>query len=244
MSCHVYSVGANKHTKPIDIKYHAHTCYELILYTKGHGYVYANNTKYYYKENTLILIPPNTVHNEVNQDEAYNIFIGFHGNNINFNISAYQAENEIVNALKTIISELAEKKSRYQDMMDIQLQEILILLDRKIENKEQNDDFFYILNYIGENIALPLKVDSLAKMSNYSYDYFRHLFKERVGLSPKEYIIRERLIKARGLLNTKSKSITEIAYECGFYDSSSFCKLYKKHFGCSPSKHISNKRYN
>lgn len=60
------------------------------------------------------------------------------------------------------------------------------------------------------------------------------VFKKVTGESPIEYLLRVRLEKAAAILLQGSKSISEIAHECGFADSNYFSRQFKKLFGISP----------
>lgn len=65
-----------------------------------------------------------------------------------------------------------------------------------------------------ENIDLA----SLARMGNYSYDYFRHTFKKKYGMSPKKYQVECRLRHAAGMLMNTDYNCTEIARLCGLLE--------------------------
>lgn len=64
------------------------------------------------------------------------------------------------------------------------------------------------------------------------------VFKEELLYSPIEYLINIRLDKAKKLLRSKSKSITEIALECGFSSLSHFSSCFTKANNISPRSYM------
>lgn len=67
-----------------------------------------------------------------------------------------------------------------------------------------------------------------------SESYFRKLFLETMGESPKSYLDRLRLQKAAALLVTTKLSVSEIAIRCCFEDPSTFYRRFVGTYGCSP----------
>ncbi len=91
-----------------------------------------------------------------------------------------------------------------------------------------------ILEYINDNLSEDITVSNLSLMSNFSLYYFIRVFKEEVGLTPKEYIIQQRIKLARELI-LKELPLSHIAQECGFYDQSHMIKYFKLYTGLNPS---------
>lgn len=82
-----------------------------------------------------------------------------------------------------------------------------------------------------------LTVSSLACMCHISESCFRRTFKEHFGISPKEYIQKSKIQKAKELLQNSSLSINEISNLTGFNDTSYFTKAFKNECGISPTKY-------
>ncbi len=78
------------------------------------------------------------------------------------------------------------------------------------------------------------RVSELAKLCNVSEIYFRKLFKEYSGVSPSEYIIKQKIERAKTYLIYEDFTIAELAEMLDFSDPSHFCKQFKKHTGFSP----------
>jgi AraC-like DNA-binding protein len=92
--------------------------------------------------------------------------------------------------------------------------------------------------YIKSNYTSPdISVKTASGKSNISEVYFRKLFKEEFGVSPRKYIIASRIKYAEGLIATGYYSLQEIAFMSGFTDYKYFSVEFKKLMGDSPSKY-------
>ncbi|HEX2951574.1 MAG TPA: helix-turn-helix transcriptional regulator [Armatimonadota bacterium] len=72
--------------------------------------------------------------------------------------------------------------------------------------------------------------------------YFRKLFREQYGLSPKQYLQQIRMEKAEELLQSNLFSVTVIAEKTGFSSVYHFCRAFKNYTGFTPleyQKHAS-----
>jgi len=90
------------------------------------------------------------------------------------------------------------------------------------------------LAYIHQNYALPLSRQQIAWYVGVSERYLSEIFKQEMGISPWDVLVRFRIQRARELLKTSDSSITEIAIQVGFSDSSYFGRVFKKQTGLSP----------
>lgn len=90
------------------------------------------------------------------------------------------------------------------------------------------------LEYINDNLSSELTVSQLSNLANLSLYYYIRLFKEEIGLTPKEYILQQRVNKVKELI-LKGLPLSHIALECGFYDQSHMIKYFKAYTGLSPS---------
>jgi AraC family transcriptional regulator len=80
----------------------------------------------------------------------------------------------------------------------------------------------------------PHTIASLAREASLSPFRFLRAFKEAVGASPHQFLLRLRLRDAaRRLLDTRD-AVTAIAYEVGFEDLSNFTHAFRAEFGMSP----------
>lgn len=104
--------------------------------------------------------------------------------------------------------------------------------DRGITNDQYVDQ---TIKLIQKNYAYDLKVSDLAKSVGLERSYLYRLFARTTGVSIKDYLTKYRLEQARLLLETKSTTITQVAYSTGFKSSSAFCKHFSAVYHQSPS---------
>ena len=82
-----------------------------------------------------------------------------------------------------------------------------------------------------------LSVKVLAELCNMSENYFRRLFNEQFGISPKEYVIRRKIDYAKKLLGSGQFAVFEAAQMCGYFEPCHFSREFTKRVGVSPSKY-------
>ncbi|WP_254637508.1 helix-turn-helix domain-containing protein [Clostridium beijerinckii] len=89
-------------------------------------------------------------------------------------------------------------------------------------------------DYIYNNFSYDIKVSDIAKYVGIDRTYLYKIFMEEYKVSPQRYLISFRLNTAVNLLETTKMNITEISYSCGFKDTPTFYKHFKKQFNITP----------
>lgn len=92
-----------------------------------------------------------------------------------------------------------------------------------------------VYDYISEHYREPITLKTAAAYGNMNYSYLSRLFKEKIGISFSEALADERIYHANLLLRTTERSVSEIAFDCGFNNLRSFNKAFHKTMGCSPT---------
>jgi GTP pyrophosphokinase len=87
--------------------------------------------------------------------------------------------------------------------------------------------------YINEHLKEDLSVEALSAWAGYSPWYFSRCFKEKVGVSPMEYIKQRRLLAAAGEI-AKGSRILDVALDYGWETHGGFAKAFISQFGYSP----------
>ena len=82
---------------------------------------------------------------------------------------------------------------------------------------------------------------TLAAECTISEVYFRKLFREHYGQSPKQYILQARIRHAKHLLREQSATVTTVAEACGFSSVYHFCRAFKQQTGMTPTEYESQK---
>jgi len=87
-----------------------------------------------------------------------------------------------------------------------------------------------------QNVEEEINLEKLAEKYNVGYSYFRQMFKKYTGVSPGQYHLQLRIIRAKELLCSTNKSIKEISHELGFQTIYYFSNMFKKKEGVNPSE--------
>lgn len=107
----------------------------------------------------------------------------------------------------------------------------------KIINGIDNEFYNRFIELVNDNMGdASLNVDKLATELGLARSQFYRKIKALTNFSPVELLRQIRLKRARILLNTTEKSISEIGYEVGFSSAAYFTKCYKDEFGETPSQ--------
>lgn len=77
-------------------------------------------------------------------------------------------------------------------------------------------------------------VDELAREAGMSRSAFAARFRDRVGMSPLDYVTRWRMFRAAALLRTGNRSLADIAVRVGYENESAFAKAFKRVTGLTP----------
>ncbi|YAF97960.1 MAG: helix-turn-helix domain-containing protein [Nodularia sp. CChRGM 3473] len=94
-----------------------------------------------------------------------------------------------------------------------------------------------LIELIHTNLAEELSLSDLAAHLNLSPFHFARLFKSSLGLSPHQYVLQNRVERAKKLIMvsiSSGLSLTDIALQVGFYDQTHFGKAFKRVVGVSP----------
>ncbi|MEM1309484.1 MAG: AraC family transcriptional regulator [Cyanobacteria bacterium P01_C01_bin.70] len=90
------------------------------------------------------------------------------------------------------------------------------------------------LDFIHTSLDQPLRLETMATELGLSVYYFSRLFRQSMGVTPYQYVLQQRIEKARRLLQNSDLSIAEIAMDCGFANPSHLARHFRKFVGVSP----------
>ena len=92
------------------------------------------------------------------------------------------------------------------------------------------------LEFIGDNLTGDLSLADIARAANLSESHLHRLFREAVGVSPHQYVIRERVEEAKALLRRTDLTIAEVAVSSGFSHHQHLNRHFKRLTGSSPER--------
>ena len=92
------------------------------------------------------------------------------------------------------------------------------------------------IEYIGEHYP-HTKVSEIASYIGISRYYLTHIFKEKLHVSPQEFLLNYRMEQANRLLRTTGLSVQAVSEKVGYENPLTFSKTFKNKFGLSPKKY-------
>src|SRR5262249_7836275 len=99
-----------------------------------------------------------------------------------------------------------------------------------------------VLDFVEQNFHRDLSLDELSQGLGMTSHYFCRSFRKSVGVPPYRYLITRRIERAKALLASTSKDVTEIALEVGFSTPSHFTTAFRRFVGCPPSTYRNSER--
>ena len=87
---------------------------------------------------------------------------------------------------------------------------------------------------IDDNLDRDFKLADLASLVSMSPYHFARMFKQSTGFTPHQYLVKQRLAKAKELLRYSKLAIADIGYTVGYKNPSHFTKVFRQHLGVTP----------
>lgn len=139
-----------------------------------------------------------------------------------------------------VLSENTDAKLGSLDLISFMLQSIIIHIIRIANQPKETTSISTISrntrDYIRENYAQDLSLNTLASFVFVSPYHLAHIFKEEIGMSPIQFMIKCRIDEAKRMLAETDQSVREIAQHVGYPNANYFNMLFKKITGESPGK--------
>ncbi len=244
---------------------HSHQYNEIYFLQSGKCNVYIDNETYCLEDGSVLFIPAFKEHtfiypftqdikrtvlyisteqlnwyfNKDFKDEINNLFINKH----------LQLSRKSFSNLSNIFEKIQFEKYSLDNMSEsltkayfFELIIYLIRCQRYTHNINQrtnlsNITIGEIVNFIENNYSRQLTLPEIAAQFGISESSLTKKIKIFTNMTFKEYLTKTRIEAAKSLLISSEKSITEIAYECGYNNSNFFGDVFKKAVGMSPSSY-------
>jgi AraC family transcriptional regulator of arabinose operon len=134
---------------------------------------------------------------------------------------------------KDILANLTLKELLVRIMQMQNLQEI----KDNLNQLSTGNRFAYIIQYIKNHLTEKLSIDALSQMAYMSKASFFRLFKLELGISPVDFIIKERIRLAKQFLKNPYCSISDAGFKAGFNNQHYFSRVFRKLEGITPSNY-------
>ncbi|SEM56818.1 helix-turn-helix domain-containing protein [Paenibacillus sp. OV219] len=231
------------------ISHHTHHCYEIVYYINGNGSTEIGNTKHHFGAGSYCLIRPGTLHDERRIQDTDVIFVGFtcEEDSLELQEGIFQDKNStILSLLEALYDEYTSKQTHYSIMLDYMIGRLAVELSRQKHElwsmRTGGKKLVTFQRYIDNHFHEKLNLGVMAENFGYSYDRFRHLFKEEFGASPQQYVLMKRIANSCELLVNTDLSVLDISGRSGFSTDAQFCKLFKRETGESPRQYRASRR--
>lgn len=100
---------------------------------------------------------------------------------------------------------------------------------------------FKTLRYIEKNLYGVKSISQIAEDLKYNPDYLSRIFREKMGITLQQYI-EEKKVEAGKALLVEGMSVSETAARLGYASSQSFCKMFSRCEGCSPTLYLKKEK--
>lgn len=152
--------------------------------------------------------------------------------------------HEMYENFKKLEKEYLRKEIGYTARIKSIIDDMIINIYRKSLTQRETEDIpYYIKNLIitvSKDLSHPWTVKEMAEMSHMGITKFTEVIKACTGYSPFDFIIYLRIRESIKMIEKTDKSLTDIAYQTGFYSSQHFSNTFKRIIGKSPKDFRNN----
>lgn len=146
--------------------------------------------------------------------------------------------NEIVMDMmkhtRSTVSDLYYLQGKLYELFSVLAADVVI--EELMEENKENRYIQEAVTYIRNHYAAGLTVEELAGYLGVNRSYFYTLFKNKLQLSPKEFLTKFRISRAREQLILTEESVESIAVACGYHSTLVFTKNFKQETGMTPTE--------
>ncbi|MCX2495449.1 AraC family transcriptional regulator [Pedobacter sp. PF22-3] len=161
---------------------------------------------------------------------------------LNYDEYHFYNNEEIAYLINKVIRICSERTKEKDVLADLTLKELLVRIMQTQNLKTISDEGYnlnqnplaFVLNYIKSNLNEKISINSLSDKACMSKATFYRLFKRELGISPNDFILAEKINKAKTLLTQPGAKVASISYELGFNDANYFIRAFKKIVGITP----------
>ncbi len=231
--------------------HHYHSFFELYYLISGKCNFFIDDKTYEVIEGDVVLIPAGVIHKtNYGMEEHARIVIEcsphFLPEKVKAGLGAMPyiyrnsiASREVYSILKKIEAEQYTSDEFTIDALSSLMKLLFFSILRNKNNvgvsESKNHMVERVATYIKANYSTDISLSAMAKEHFVSPEHLSRTFKRETGFGFNEFITLVRLQQAENMLKARDgKSISEIAYSCGFNDSNYFSDKFKRAYGISP----------
>ncbi len=219
---------------------------------KGSCVITIDGKEYYGKKGTCFFIPANKKNGYRNISDAefekywfhFDLYPDsslFHSLNLDYAIDT--KDDTILNLFK----ELYEKynSDKLTDKLDVKSLAIRILSEyiaesnkeTKVHFTDSEERFSSVISYINQNLGNHISNEELSRICYLHPNHFVRFFKKKTGTTPQNYIMEQRALMAKRLIDQTDMTFSDIATQVGLCDAPHLYKVFKKYFSLNPQEY-------
>ena len=224
---------------------HIHSSLEIIMIDEGEMILTVGKNKLTLEKGECALIFPNQIHEFKTPKSSKHTLCIFPTQLVRAYAKIF--ENKIPVCNKFTLDKFYQEKilTLSEKSSTVELKGILYSVcaefDKCAEYENNVTDrknlLFTIFKFVEENYAGQCSLNILAEKTAYNYVYLSKYFSKCTGISYTEYVNRYRINEACYLLKNTSRTMLDIAFECGFDCLRSFNRNFKKIMGITPTEY-------
>jgi AraC-like DNA-binding protein len=244
---------------------HVHPYYEIFYLINGDCTFFLNHSIYKLDKGDIVIVPQGAIHNATYPEHGSSerFVVSFRKSNLSW-LDDVLGSDVVQETMECGVVSIPERRRDYvegildkllfeNDGPDVLspafirtgLAELFLFIIRchrfeqnvirevDVDNRLMQE----IATYIYQNYDKKLTLEDMSEKFNISRSYLSKKFKVITGFGFKEYVVNVRIQNACRLLLETNKSITDIAFECGFNDSNYFGDAFRHVKGVSPNKY-------
>ena len=197
----------------------------------------------------IVMFPGEKVQYTMKEDSMCSMsWIGLHGSALDTLLSPLHIRREkpifsvrnredVEGVLEKIYTTSFLKTYSDKAMMTGLLYAFFAALLRNVDSDMRFDPIERAAEMMNYNYNLPLTVDLMADMIGCNPSYLSRAFKEKKGVSPKDYLIRVRMERAADLLRTSTLAVGDVSASVGIEDPLYFSRLFHNRMNMTPTEY-------
>lgn len=226
----------------VDLPYHTHNSYVIVFITEGNLEICLKSEKYSMQEGMVVIVPSN-VGISMKHISSYSYisfcFSGEYAKYFNERQPKKLVWSHIGNSMEAAYQSFIN--TRDADML---IKELTCLLGFKMKKNTdrqtaKNELVSQAVALMQEHTEDKYSVESIANQLYVSKYYFSHAFKEEMDISPKQYMIQNKLRRVKEKIMQEDNT-TRIAEDMEFAAQSHMCSVFKRYMGVSISDYKKN----
>ncbi|RKJ43086.1 AraC family transcriptional regulator [bacterium 1XD8-76] len=112
-----------------------------------------------------------------------------------------------------------------------------VMQAKKTVSSQGEERIKKMMLYIRDHYSEKISLEEIAVSANISGRECLRCFRDMLNISPFGYLMDYRIRRAAGLLRETDRTVTDIAFTCGFFGTSYFGKVFKKSMNCTPGQY-------